>query len=135
MNMNRSSCKEIEQTRKERERQSLLLDAKPQIGSQSQVIHPTKWLGQNIHGVIHGAYSSHLYLPIRDQFPNIVVFDVDVFHSRMPEMVLRENRCSVIIAVDGCRASGEKVDFIQQFPKEYGFMGRLMQSDVFSITG
>jgi hypothetical protein len=112
MNTNRLNCEEVKQIRKE-ENRSLLLDAKSQIGSQSQEIRPSQWLGQNVCGVICGGYSSRFYLPIRDQFPNIVVFDADMFHSRMPEVVLGENRRSVVITVDGCRASGEEVDLIQ----------------------
>ena len=99
--------------KKRRKNVSLLLDAKSQIGSQLQEVHPSQWLGQNVYSIICGGYLSCFYLPIRDQFPNVVILNADMLHSRMPEVVLGENGRSVVIAVDGCGTSGEEVDLIQ----------------------
>ena len=92
---------------------SLLLDAKSQIGLQSQEVRPSQWLGQNVCGIIRRGYLSRFYLPIRDQFPNIVILNADMLHSRMPEVVLGENGHGIVITVDGCGTSGEEVDLIQ----------------------
>ena len=64
-----------------------------------------------------------------------MVFDSDVLDLWVPDIVLCQAACSFIVAVKKCGIQLGDAYAIEELTKEEGFIGSIMQHDVFSIAG
>jgi hypothetical protein len=83
------------------------------MGAQSQIVRSSEWLGENVRDVIRRGYTCCLYLPVGYQFSDVMIFDSNVFDSRMPNLIFGKDRRGVVVAMDRCGMRGEKVDSLE----------------------
>jgi len=108
--------------------------AQAEVSSEAFEVGAGQGFRENVGDIVTGADTCDRDFTVGNELADGVVFHTNVFHLRVPDMVLGEAAGRVVIAVEGGGVRLGKADAIKELAEEYRFMGRVVQRDVFGIA-
>lgn len=93
-----------------------------------------KWFCKDVSCIVIRTDTSNREFIPGNHLANGMIPDADMFHSRVPDMVLGKDRGCDVVTINWCGRRGEEVKGVKDSPEESGLMSRFMEGDIFCIA-